>query len=94
MRCRRPGKTNLHHADLIGLEARDSEGRGAGQGRRHLQFRRQRRDRTDPHRRRSASSGLHAETVPYIHIADGYIIVAVPEDDEDNATMSSRRVRG
>jgi hypothetical protein len=22
--------------------------------------------------------------VPHIHIADGYIVVAVPEDDEDN----------
>jgi 16S rRNA processing protein RimM len=74
----------FYHADLIGLEARDSEGRVLGKV-------------TTLHNygasdvielaRPDGDSVLLAfsrETVPVLNIAAGYIVVAVPEDDEGN----------
>jgi 16S rRNA processing protein RimM len=74
----------FYHADLIGLEARDSEGRIIGKV-------------TNLHNygasdviELSRDDGDHVlmaftkETVPVIQVTDGYIVVAVPEDDEDN----------
>ena len=74
----------FYHADLIGLEARDHEGRTLGRV-------------TALHNygasdviELSRDDGDHVlmaftkETVPVLNIAEGYIIVAVPEDDEDN----------
>jgi 16S rRNA processing protein RimM len=74
----------FYHADLIGLEARDSEGRVLG--------------KVSALHNYGASDvielmrpdGDHVlfafskETVPVLNIAEGYIVVAVPEDDEDN----------
>ena len=40
-----PDEDEFYHADLIGLEARDSEGRMLGKVAGRAQFRRQRRDR-------------------------------------------------
>jgi 16S rRNA processing protein RimM len=84
-----PDEEEFYHADLVGLEARDSEGRvlgavaaihnyGAG-------------DVIEIARRSSDGSeggdtvllAFTRETVPVIAIASGYIIVAVPETDED-----------
>jgi 16S rRNA processing protein RimM len=78
-----PAEEEFYHADLIGLEAHDSEGRvlgkiaaiynyGAG-------------DVIDI-QRADGDNVLLAftrETVPTIDIAGGRILVAVPEDDED-----------
>lgn len=74
----------FYHADLIGLEVRDSEGRVLGKV-------------TTLHNygasdvielaRPDGDSVLLAfsrETVPVLNIAAGYIVVAVPEDDEGN----------
>jgi len=77
------GVDEFYHADLIGLEARDSEGRVLG--------------KVSALHNYGASDvieiarpdGDHVlmaftrETVPVLAIADGYITVAVPEDDED-----------
>jgi 16S rRNA processing protein RimM len=74
----------FYHADLIGLEARDALGRVLGKVSALHNF--------------GASDvielmrpdGDHVllafskETVPVLNIAAGYIVVAVPEDDEDN----------
>ena len=74
----------FYHADLIGLEARDSEGRVLG--------------KVSALHNYGASDvielmrpdGDHVllafskETVPVLNIAEGYVVVAVPEDDEDN----------
>jgi 16S rRNA processing protein RimM len=74
----------FYHADLIGLEARDSEGRalgkvaaihnyGAGDV---VEIIRPDGD--------GVLLAFTRETVPTIDIAGGRIVVAVPEDDEDN----------
>jgi 16S rRNA processing protein RimM len=77
----------FYHADLIGLEARDHEGRMLGKvtalhnygASDVIEFQRGSMD---------GSGGDHVmmaftkETVPVIRIAEGYIVVAVPEDDE------------
>ncbi|HVV28576.1 MAG TPA: ribosome maturation factor RimM [Rhizomicrobium sp.] len=79
-----PGEEEFYHADLIGLEARDGEGRvlgkvsaihnyGAGDVIVLL-----RPDGDD------VLMAFTRETVPVIDIAGGFIVVAVPEDDEDN----------
>ena len=73
----------FYHADLIGLEAQDSEGRvlgkvaaihnyGAGDV---MEIARPDGD--------SVLLAFTRETVPAIDIAGGRIVVAVPEDDED-----------
>jgi len=78
------GDEEFYHADLIGLEARDSEGRvigkiaaihnfGAGDV---IELTRSDGD--------SVHLAFTRETVPHIHVAQGYVVVAVPEDDEDN----------
>ena len=78
------GADEFYHADLIGLEARDTEGRVLG--------------RVSALHNYGASDvielsrpdGDHVlmaftrETVPVIDIAEGFIVVAVPEDDEGN----------
>jgi 16S rRNA processing protein RimM len=78
-----PGQEEFYHADLIGLEARDSEGRvigtvaaihnyGAGDV---IEIGRADGD--------NVLLAFTRETVPVIDIAAGHIIVAVPEVDED-----------
>ena len=73
----------FYHADLIGLEAQDSEGRvlgkvaaihnyGAGDV---MEIGRSDGD--------SVLLAFTRETVPTIDIAGGRVVVAVPEDDED-----------
>jgi 16S rRNA processing protein RimM len=76
-------KDEFYHADLIGLEVRDSEGRVLGKvSALHnfgasdvLEFVRADGD--------TVHLAFTRETVPVIHIAEGFIVVAVPEDDED-----------
>jgi 16S rRNA processing protein RimM len=79
----KPGEEEFYHADLIGLEAQDSEGRilgtvaalhnyGAGD---IIEITRADGD--------SVLMAFTRETVPSIDIPGGRIIVAVPEDDED-----------
>jgi 16S rRNA processing protein RimM len=78
------GEDEFYHADLIGLEVRDSEGRILGKvSALHnfgasdvLEFVRPDGD--------TVHIAFTKETVPVLNIADGFIIVAVPEDDEDN----------
>jgi len=73
----------FYHADLIGLEVRDSEGRVLGKvvalhnfgASDVLEFSRPDGD--------SVHLAFTRETVPVINVAAGFIIVAVPEDDED-----------
>jgi 16S rRNA processing protein RimM len=72
----------FYHADLIGLEARDGEGRMLGKVAAVHNF-----GASDVIELiRSDGDQVHLaftrETVPHIHIADGYIVVAVPEEDE------------
>lgn len=79
-----PEEDEFYHADLIGLEARDSEGRLLGKVAAVHNF-----GASDViELLRGDGDQVHLaftrETVPHIHIKDGYIIVAVPEDDEDN----------
>jgi len=79
-----PDEDEFYHADLIGLEARDSEGRVLGKVAAIHNF-----CASDVIELvRSDGDQVHLaftrETVPHIHIKDGYIIVAVPEDTEDN----------
>ena len=74
----------FYHADLVGLDARDSEGRSLGKVAAIHNF-----GASDViELTRADGDSVHLaftrETVPHIHIAEGYIIVAVPEDDEDN----------
>ena len=74
----------FYHADLIGLEARDHEGRMLGKIVALHNF-----GASDViELARADGDSVHLaftrETVPVINIADGFIIVAVPEDDEDN----------
>ena len=78
------GDDEFYHADLIGLEVRDSEGRVLGKvsGLHNfgasdvLEFLRADGD--------SVHIAFTRETVPVIQVAEGFIVVAVPEDDEDN----------
>ena len=79
-----PGEEEFYHADLIGLEVRDSEGRVLGKvtGAHNfgasdvLEFSRLDGD--------NVLMAFTKETAPVINVAEGFIIVAVPEDDEDN----------
>ena len=74
----------FYHADLIGLEVRDHEGRMLGRvSALHnfgasdvLEF--SRADGDNVH------MAFTKETVPVIQVAEGFMVVAVPEDDEDN----------
>ena len=74
----------FYHADLIGLEARDSEGRILGKISTLHNFGAS--DVIEIQR----PDGDHVllafskQTVPVLNIAAGYVVVAVPEDDEDN----------
>jgi 16S rRNA processing protein RimM len=73
----------FYHADLIGLEARDSEGRLLGKVAALHNF-----GASDVIELiRSDGDSVHLaftrETVPVLNIEAGYIVVAVPEDDED-----------
>jgi 16S rRNA processing protein RimM len=78
-----PDEEEFYHADLIGLEVRDSEGRMLGRvSALHnfgasdvLEFARPDGD--------SVHLAFTKETVPVINVTDGFIVVAVPEDDED-----------
>jgi 16S rRNA processing protein RimM len=78
------GEDEFYHADLIGLEVRDSEGRVLGRvSALHnfgasdvLEFARSDGD--------TVHIAFTRETVPVIQVSEGFIIVAVPEDDEDN----------
>ena len=78
-----PDEEEFYHADLVGLEAQDSEGRvigkvtaihnyGAGDV---IEITRPDGD--------SVLLAFTRETVPVIAIASGHIVVAVPETDED-----------
>ena len=77
------GEDEFYHADLIGLEVRDSEGRVLGKvSALHnfgasdvLEFARSDGD--------TVHIAFTRETVPVIQVAEGFIVVAVPEDDED-----------
>jgi 16S rRNA processing protein RimM len=74
----------FYHADLIGLEVRDHEGRVLGKvtalhnfgASDVLEFARSDGD--------SVHLAFTRQTVPVLNIADGFIVVAVPEDDEGN----------
>ena len=73
----------FYHADLIGLEARDHEGRIIGKVSALHNY------GASDVIELSRDDGDHVlmaftrETVPVLNIAEGYIVVAVPEDDED-----------
>jgi len=78
------GEDEFYHADLIGLEARDGEGRVLGKVAALHNF-----GASDVIELiRSDGDSVHLaftrETVPVLNIEAGYIVVAVPEDDEDN----------
>jgi 16S rRNA processing protein RimM len=78
------GAEEFYHADLIGLEARDCQGRVLGKVAAVHNF-----GASDVIELiRPDGDSVHLaftkETVPLIDIASGYILVAVPEDDEDN----------
>ena len=78
-----PADDEFYHADLIGLEVRDSEGRVLGKvialhnfgASDVLEFSRSDGD--------SVHLAFTKETVPEIRVAEGFVIVAVPEDAED-----------
>ena len=77
-----PDEDEFYHADLVGLEARDSEGRVIGKVVAVHNF-----GASDViELARSDGDSVHLaftrETVPVIKIAEGYIVVAVPEDDD------------
>jgi 16S rRNA processing protein RimM len=77
-----PSEDEFYHADLIGLEARDSEGRTLGKVIAVHNF-----GASDViELTRADGDSVHLaftrETVPVINIADGYVVVAVPEDDD------------
>jgi 16S rRNA processing protein RimM len=83
------GEDEFYHADLIGLEARDSEGRVLGKVAAIHNFGASDViELTRPSIDGSGGDSVHLaftkETVPVLNIEAGYIIVAVPEDDEDN----------
>lgn len=74
----------FYHADLIGLEARDSEGRVIGKV---VGLNNYGASDVIELARADGDHVLMAftrETVPVIDVAQGFIVVAVPEDDEDN----------
>ena len=74
----------FYHADLIGLEARDSEGRVIGKV---VGLHNYGASDVIELARADGDHVLMAftrETVPVIQVAQGFILVAVPEDDEDN----------
>jgi len=74
----------FYHADLIGLEARDSEGRVIGKV---VGLNNYGASDVIELARADGDHVLMAftrETVPVIQVAQGFIVVAVPEDDEDN----------
>jgi 16S rRNA processing protein RimM len=79
-----PDEDEFYHADLVGLEARDSEGRMLGKVLALHNFgasdviELQRADGDSVH------LAFTRETVPVINIAEGFLVVAVPEDDEGN----------
>jgi 16S rRNA processing protein RimM len=74
----------FYHADLIGLEAQDSEGRVIGEISALHNF------GAGDVMEISLPDGDHVliaftrETVPTINVAEGFVMVAVPEDDEPN----------
>jgi 16S rRNA processing protein RimM len=74
----------FYHADLIGLEAQDSEGRVIGKISALHNF------GAGDVMEISLPDGDHVliaftrETVPTINVAEGFVMVAVPEDDEPN----------
>jgi 16S rRNA processing protein RimM len=76
------GQEEFYHADLIGLEAQDSEGRVLGKVAAVHNFGAgdvieiARPDGDD------VLLAFTRETVPLIDVASGYVVVAVPEDDE------------
>jgi 16S rRNA processing protein RimM len=77
-----PEPDEFYHADLIGLEARDSEGRMLGKVLALHNF-----GASDViELARADGDSVHLaftkETVPVINIAEGYLVVAVPEDDD------------
>jgi 16S rRNA processing protein RimM len=79
-----PGEEEFYHADLIGLEAQDSEGRMLGKVAAIHNY-----GASDVMEiaRPDGDSVLLAftrETVPVIDVAGGRVVVAVPEDDEEN----------
>jgi len=84
-----PEEEEFYHADLIGLEVRDTEGRVLGKvialhnfgASDVLEFS---RAATDGSGGDSVHLAFTKETVPVINVTDGFIIVAVPEDDEGN----------
>jgi 16S rRNA processing protein RimM len=74
----------FYHADLIGLEARDTEGRVLGKISALHNY-----GASDVIELQRADGdhvllAFSKETVPVLNIAEGYVVVAVPEDDEDN----------
>jgi len=77
-------ENEFYHADLIGLEARDAEGRILGKVSALYNYGASdvieltRPDGND------VLLAFSRETVPELNIAAGYIVVAVPEDDEGN----------
>jgi 16S rRNA processing protein RimM len=74
----------FYHADLIGLEAQDSEGRVIGKISALHNF------GAGDVMEIALPDGDHVliaftrETVPTINVAEGFVMVAVPEDDEPN----------
>jgi 16S rRNA processing protein RimM len=77
-----PDEDEFYHADLIGLEARDAHGRVLGKVLGVHNF-----GASDViELTRADGDSVHLaftrETVPVINIADGYVVVAVPEDDD------------
>jgi 16S rRNA processing protein RimM len=74
----------FYHADLVGLEARDVEGRVLGKVSAIHNY------GASDVIELSRPDGDHVllafsrETVPVLNITAGYIVVAVPEDDEGN----------
>jgi 16S rRNA processing protein RimM len=79
-----PDEDEFYHADLIGMEARDDQGRVLGKVIAVHNF-----GASDViELARADGDSVHLaftkETVPVINITDGFIVVAVPEDDEGN----------
>jgi 16S rRNA processing protein RimM len=78
-----PREDEFYHADLVGLEARDSEGRMLGKVLALHNFGASDVIELERPDGDSVHLAFTRETVPVINIADGFIVVAVPEDDED-----------
>jgi 16S rRNA processing protein RimM len=77
------GEEEFYHADLVGLEARDGEGRMIGKVSALHNYGASDVIEIERPDGDHVLMAFTRETVPAIHIADGYIEVAVPEDDED-----------